>query len=134
MYRKTEIYRILETLGKTLQILDLSVMYRESVSLLKSNIYRNPVSLRISGERGKIVDTTEFRRDLIGILREVKSRDLKDLKDIKILKDLKEKNIKISDFVDNLCITHVDNSMVAEYVSVMFRIAFPANRPKGFKL
>ncbi|WP_346690402.1 helix-turn-helix domain-containing protein [uncultured Cloacibacillus sp.] len=77
------------------------------------------------GERGKIVDTTEFRRDLIGILREVKSRDLKDLKDIKILKDLKEKNIKISDFVDNLCITHVDNSMVAEYVSVMFRIAFP---------
>lgn len=77
------------------------------------------------GEIRKTVDTTEFRRDLIGILREIKSRDLKDLKDIKILKDLKDKNIKISDFVDNLCITHVDNSMVAEYVSTMFRIAFP---------
>jgi len=29
-------------------------------------------------QRRKTVDTTEFRRDLIGILREVKSRDLKN--------------------------------------------------------
>lgn len=76
-------------------------------------------------QRGKIVDTTEFRRDLIEILRTVKTVDLKDLKDIKILKDLKDNKNKISDFVNNLCITRVDNSMVAEYVSTMFRIAFP---------
>ncbi len=74
--------------------------------------------------RRKIVDTTEFRRDLTEILRTVKTVDLKDLKDINILKDLKDKN-KISDFVNNLCVTRVDNSMVAEYVSTMFRIAFP---------
>lgn len=78
-----------------------------------------------SVDRRKIVDTTDFRRALIEILRTVKTVDLKDLKDIKILKDLKDKNNKISDFVDNLCITHVDNSVMAEYVSTMFKIAFP---------
>ena len=76
-------------------------------------------------QRREIVDTTEFRRDLVEILRTVKTVDLKDLKDIKILKDLKDNKNKISDYVNNLCITHVDNSMVAEYVSTMFRIAFP---------
>lgn len=69
-----------------------------------------------SEQRLKNVDTTEFRRNLIEILRTVKTVDLKDLKD--------NKN-KLSDFVDNLCITRVDNSMLAEYVSTMFRIAFP---------
>ena len=75
--------------------------------------------------RRKIVDTTEFRQDLVRILREVKIRDLKDLKDLKILKDLKDNKNKISDFVDNLCITFVDKSLVPEYLMTMFRIAFP---------
>lgn len=78
-----------------------------------------------SVDRRKTVDTTEFWQDLIEILRTVKTVDLKDLKDIKILKDLKDNKNKISDYVNNLCITRVDNSMVAEYVSTMFRIAFP---------
>lgn len=77
------------------------------------------------GDMRKIVDTTEFRQDLVRILREVKIRDLKDLKDLKILKDLKDNKNKISDFVDNLCITFVDKSLVPEYLMTMFRIAFP---------
>ena len=84
--------------------------------------------------RRKTVDTTEFRRDLIEILRTIKTVDLKDLKDIKILKDLKDNKNKISDFVNNLCVTRVDNSMVAEYVSTMFRIAFPGQSTERLQI
>ena len=82
-------------------------------------------------QRRKTVDTTEFRHDLVKILRTVKNVDLKDLKDIEILKDLKNKNNKICDFVDNLCITHVDNSLVPEYLMTMFRIAFPGQQEQS---
>ena len=86
------------------------------------------------GDRQKIVDTTEYRQSLAQVLREVKNRDLRDLKDIKILKDLKDKKNKISDFVNNLCITSVDNSLLSEYLMSIFRIAFPLQKTERLQV
>lgn len=86
------------------------------------------------GDRRKIIDTTEYRQCLAQVLREVKNRDLRDLKDIKILKDLKDKKNKISDFVNNLCITSVDNSLLPEYLMSIFRIAFPLQKTERLQV
>ena len=86
------------------------------------------------GDRRKIVDTTEYRQSLAQVLREVKNRDLRDLKDIKILKDLKDKKDKISDFVNNLCVTSVDNSLLPEYLMSIFRIAFPYQKTERLQV